>query len=143
MSIKSGRRYKFTNEENGLALDLYESLDNSIIGSDFHGAANQQWITEQQDDGQWTIQSVSGQKYIGFENTPKDGTVLVGLNKPQLWDIEILPDSEDHDNLSVKLWIRDTLLVVEFPKEREGVVRLELWAARDGKNQVWVVEEYS
>jgi hypothetical protein len=42
MSIKSGRRYKFTNEENGLALDLYESLDNSIIGSDFHGAANQQ-----------------------------------------------------------------------------------------------------
>jgi hypothetical protein len=46
----------------------------------------------------------------------------------------IAPDFE-------RLWIRDTLLVVEFPKEREGVVRLELWAARDGKNQVWVVEE--
>ena len=55
-----------------------------------------------QDDGQWTIQSVSGHKYIGFENTPKDGTRLVGLDKPQHWDIEVLSDSEDHDNLRVK-----------------------------------------
>jgi len=143
-SIKSGRRYKITNEENRLALDLYESRDNSIIGSEVHGAENQQWITEKQDDGQWTLQSVSGQKYVGFENTPKDGTIVVGLDQPQLWDIEILSDSEDHDNLRVKLWVRDTLLVVEFPNERAGVpVRLELWAARDGKNQVWVLEEYS
>ena len=42
MSINSGRRYKITNEENGLSVDLFESYDNSIIGSDLHGAENQQ-----------------------------------------------------------------------------------------------------
>ena len=42
MSIESGKRYTITNEESGLALDLYESYDNSIIGSGFHGGENQQ-----------------------------------------------------------------------------------------------------
>ena len=42
MSIQSGQRYTMTNEENGLALDLFESHDNSVIGSGFHGAVNQQ-----------------------------------------------------------------------------------------------------
>jgi hypothetical protein len=124
MSISSGKRHTFTNEENGLALDLFESQDNSIIASPFHGAANQQvtilvmlvacptscdhdhalqWITVKQDDGQWTLQSVSTQKsYVGFKNTPKDGTPLFGINTPQLWDIEILVESEDHDNLRVR-----------------------------------------
>ena len=40
-----------------------------------------------------------------------------------------------------RLWIRGTLLVVEFPKERSTAAPLQLWAARDGKNQVWVLEE--
>ncbi|KAF8264536.1 ricin B lectin domain-containing protein [Lactarius quietus] len=146
MSIKSGQRYTITNEENGLALDLFESHDNSIIGSGFHGAENQQWITMHQDDGQWTIQSVSTQKsYLGFKNTPKDGTPLFGRDKPQLWDIEILSDSEDHDNFRARFWVRDTLLVIEDPK-KEGRNRawpLELWAAHGGKNQVWVFEECS
>ena len=44
MSIESGTRYTITNEESGLALDLYESWDNSIIGSGFHGGENQQVI---------------------------------------------------------------------------------------------------
>jgi len=61
-----------------------------------------QWVTEKQDEGQWTIRSVWHQKYLGFENAPEDGTPLVGLDEPQLWDIEILSDSEDHDNPGVK-----------------------------------------
>ena len=119
MSIKSGQRYKIKNKENGLVVDLF--FYKSIIGHAFHGAENQQvtnitisivcpsynydtlqWITEKQDDGQWTLQSPARQKYLGFENTPKDGTPLLGLDKPQLWDIEVLSDSEDYDNLSVK-----------------------------------------
>jgi len=143
MSIESGKRYTITNEENGMALDLFESHDNSIIGSEFHGGDNQQWITEQEDGSQWTIQSVStGKSYLGFNATPKDGTPLWGIDKPQLWDIEVLSDSEDHDNPRVRFWVRDTLLVVEDPKKE--VARawpLELWAANDGKNQVWIVEE--
>ena len=121
MSIKSGQRYKFENEEDRLVLDLFGTHDNSIIRHPSHGGENQQvtnvaisiarpsynrdtlqWITEKQDDGQWTIQSISGQKYLGFEHIPNDGTPLFGLNKPQLWDIEVLSDSEDDDNLRVK-----------------------------------------
>ena len=65
---------------------------------------NLQWITERQDDdGQWTVRSVQHQKYLGIKNTtPEDGTLLEGLDKPHLWDIEILSDSEDHDNPRVK-----------------------------------------
>jgi hypothetical protein len=122
MSIESGQRYKFTNEENGLVLDLSGSNGKSILGWDFHGGGNQQvnnlvvtsiacpsydhdtlqWITERQDDGQWTVRSVRHHKYLGFESTLKDGAPLDGLDKPQLWDIEVLPDSEDHDNPRVK-----------------------------------------
>ncbi|KAI9448740.1 carbohydrate-binding module family 13 protein [Lactarius psammicola] len=133
MSITSG---------NGLVLDLSGANHKSILGWDFHGSDNQQWITEKQDDGQWTIRSVRHQKYLGFESTPEDGTPLVGLDEPQLWDIEILSDSEDHDNPRVKLWVRGTLLVVEYPKENSAPGPLQLWAAWDGKNQVWVLEEY-
>ena len=62
-----------------------------------------QWIPVKQDDGQWTIQSVSTEKsYVGFKDDPKDGTPLFGVNTPQLWDVEILPESEDHDNLRVR-----------------------------------------
>jgi len=146
MSISSGKRHTFTNEENGLALDLFESHDNSIIASPFHGAENQQWITVKQDDGQWTLQSVSIQKsYVGFKNTPKDGTPLFGINTPQLWDIEILAESEDHDDLRVRFWLRDTLLVIEDPN-KEGHHRawpLELLAPQDRKDQVWVLKECS
>ncbi|KAH9017958.1 ricin B lectin domain-containing protein [Lactarius hengduanensis] len=146
-SIKSGQRYKFTNEENGLVLDISGANRRNILGWDVHGNDNQQWITERQDDGQWTIRSVWPQKYLGFENTPEDGTPLVGLDEPQLWDIEVLSDSEDHDNPRVKLWVRGTLLVVEFPigksdpRPIESDRQLQLLAARDGKNQVWVLEE--
>src|ERR1700761_4433152 len=96
MSINSGQRYTIRNEENGLAFDLFESYDNSVIGSGLHRAMNQQvtaftilkaylsydhdtlqWITEQKDDGQWTLQSLSTHKrYLGFKNTPKDGTII-------------------------------------------------------------------
>ncbi|KAI9431563.1 hypothetical protein H4582DRAFT_2005062 [Lactarius indigo] len=116
-SIKSGQRYKIANEENGL------------------------WVTERQEDGQWTIRSVWRQKYLGFETTPEDGTPLVGLGEPQLWDIEVLSDSEDHDNPRVKIWVRGTLLVVEFLREKSDRGPLQLLEARDGKNQVWVLEE--
>lgn len=61
-----------------------------------------QWIPEKQDDGQWTIRSVRDQEYVGFENNPDNGTAVVGIDKPQLWDIEILSESEDHDNPRVK-----------------------------------------
>ena len=74
-----------------------------------------QWITEKQDDGQWTIRSVKYQKYLGFENTPKDGTPLVGLDEPQLWDIEALSDSEDHDNPRVKYVLSRTPLAMTAP----------------------------
>jgi len=100
MSIKSGQRYKITNEENGLVFDLSSGNGKSILGWDFHGGENQKWITERQDDGQWTIQSVQRQTYLGFENTPKDGTHLDGLDKPQLWDIEVLPDGLTGDDRS-------------------------------------------
>ena len=61
-----------------------------------------QWIIEKQGDGQWTIRSVRDQEYVGFENEPDNGAAVVGVNKPQLWDIEILSESEDHDNPRVK-----------------------------------------
>ena len=61
-----------------------------------------QWILERQDDGQLTIRTVSNQKYLGFESSPRDGTAVVGLDRPRLWDIEILSDSEYHDNTRVK-----------------------------------------
>ena len=47
-------------------------------------------------------------------------------------------------SLSDRLWVRGTLLVVEFPLEfpdEREIVYLELRPAREGKNQVWVLEE--
>ena len=61
-----------------------------------------QWIMVKQEDGQWTIQSVSGKRYLGFKNTPKDRTLIFGCEKPQLWDLEILSDSDAYDNVRVK-----------------------------------------
>ena len=129
MTIKSGQLYKIANEENGLVFDLapwrwYPRRDGrSIHGWRFHGGKNQQvnqlryfyirliqprdtvqWITERQDDGQWTIRTVEPQMYLGFKvgNTLYDGTLLDGLDKPQLWEVEVLPESEDHDNPRVR-----------------------------------------
>lgn len=118
MSIKSGQRYKITNEQTKLVVDLSGADNKSIIGWNYHGGENQQvitfsisklgthnhdtlkWIPEEQDDGQWTIQSVT-QKYLGFEKVPENGTPLVGLDKPQSWEIEIL-DSDDPAKTNVK-----------------------------------------
>ena len=43
--------------------------------------------------------------------------------------------------LSDRFWVRGTLLVVEFPKEKMDSGPLQLWAATDGRKQVWVLEE--
>lgn len=133
MSIKSGQRYKITNKLTRLVIDLSGGDNKSIIGFKFHGGENQlvtaftifitcasynhgtlQWITEEQDDGLWTIQSVSAQTYIGFENDLEDGTHLVALDKPQLWDIETLKC--DHPN---KINIKYVLcFITNFTGER-------------------------
>ncbi|KAF8264529.1 hypothetical protein EI94DRAFT_461207 [Lactarius quietus] len=132
--IKSSQRYKITNEENGLVFDMsrYKITDGengmniadgrlmnkSTVGEDFHGGDNQQWITEKHDDGQWTIRSVRYQEYIALDNTPENGTALFGLDKPQRWDIEILSESEDHDNPRVKYVLSRTSLAIIAPDVR-------------------------
>ena len=126
MSIKSGQRYKITNEQTKLVVDLSAADNKSIIGWNYHGGENQQvmtfdilklgthnrdtfkWIPEEQDDGQWTIQSVTAQKYLGFEKAPDDGTPLVGLDNPQTWEIEIL-DCDDPVKTNVKYVFRTNL----------------------------------
>ncbi|KAN0133565.1 Ricin B lectin domain containing protein [Lactarius tabidus] len=143
-TIESGQRYKITNEGNGMVFDLSATDGKSILGWTFHGGENQQWILDKQGDGQWTIRSVMHQKYVGFGDTPRNGAAVVGLDRPCHWDIEILDseDSEDHDYPRVKFWVRSTLLVVEFPKERPELGGpLQLWAAQDERYQVWILEE--
>ena len=122
-SIKSGQQYHITNEENGLSFYLYLD-DKVVVGWGFRDEERQrvsrlpssiahhpsyttaitfQWIIERQNDSQWTIQSVKFQKYLGFENVPKDGSPVVCLDKPpHLWDIEIQPDCEEDDYTRVK-----------------------------------------
>lgn len=118
MSIKSGQRYKITNEQTKLVVDLSGADNKSIIGWNYHGGENQQvitfsisklgthnhdtpkWIPEEQDDGQWTIQSVT-QKYLGFEKVRTMEHLLSALDKPQSWEIEIL-DSDDPAKTNVK-----------------------------------------
>ncbi|KAH8989169.1 hypothetical protein EDB86DRAFT_2808009 [Lactarius hatsudake] len=102
MSIKSGQRYKITDEQTKLVVDLSGVNNKSVLGYNFHGGANQQWIIERQVNNQYTIQSVGHHKYLGVEKTPGNGTHLVGLDKPQFWDIEIQPDSKDATKLSAK-----------------------------------------
>jgi hypothetical protein len=125
--IESGKCYKIVNEENGLVFDLSGGDNLTILGWEFSGSDNQQvrnlpysdtsrwlaytlqWILEKQGDGQWTIRSVRLNKYLGFKDSPKDGTTLVGFQRPPfLWDIEILPDSEDHDNTRVRYVLLST-----------------------------------
>ncbi|KAH9041089.1 hypothetical protein EDB85DRAFT_1924198 [Lactarius pseudohatsudake] len=142
-SIKSGQRYKIVNEQNKLVVDLSRADNKSIIGCDFNGGENQQWVIEKQVNGQWTIQSVATggyQKYLCVERTPDNGTYLVGLDQPQSWDIEIQPDPT---RPSVKLcqWVRGTCFVADYPKDAGAGTNLQLWTACGGKNQVWVLEE--
>ncbi|KAH8983301.1 hypothetical protein EDB92DRAFT_1891385 [Lactarius akahatsu] len=112
MSIKSGQRYKITNQLTELAVDLNGGNNKSIIGWTPHGGENQQWIIDEQVNGQWTIRSVSSQKYLGIEKAPDNGTHLVVLDKPQFWDIEILPDSNDPTKPSVKYVLSHTSLAI-------------------------------
>jgi hypothetical protein len=130
-SIKSGQYYNIINEDNGLDFDLWYIGNTSVfrLGYRFHDEDSQrvsrlptsiarpsynrntvQWIIERQNDGEWAILSVDHQKYLGFENTPKDGTAILGLDKPYLWDIEIQSDSEEDDNTRVKCVLLRTLL---------------------------------
>ncbi|KAI9448739.1 carbohydrate-binding module family 13 protein [Lactarius psammicola] len=144
ISIKSGQRYKIINEQTKLVLDLNGGDRKSILGYTSHGGENQQWITEKQVNGQWTIRSVWRQKYLGVETTPYNGIQLVGLDKPQFWDIDILPGC-DAAKPSVKLcqWVNSTCFVADFPLERLAVgTNLQVCTARGGKNQVWVLEAY-
>ncbi|KAN0132303.1 carbohydrate-binding module family 13 protein [Lactarius tabidus] len=137
MSIKSGQRYKITNEQANLVVDLSGQDNKSIIGWESHGGENQQWILKKQDNGQWTIQSVRAQKYLGFENSPGNGTPLVGLDKPQTWDIEILDVRPRY-----RLRVSGTNFVADFPLDKLIVgTGIQLWAGWGGKNQTWVLEE--
>ncbi|KAH9162660.1 hypothetical protein EDB89DRAFT_1860678 [Lactarius sanguifluus] len=112
MSIKSGQRYKIANEQTKLVVDLSGVNNKSVLGYNFHGGANQQWIIERQVNDQYTIRSVGHHKYLGVEKTPGNGTHLVGLDKPQFWDIEIQPDSKDATKLSAKYVTLRTLLAI-------------------------------
>ncbi|KAH9035476.1 hypothetical protein EDB85DRAFT_1943540, partial [Lactarius pseudohatsudake] len=131
ISIKSGQRYKITNEQSKLVVDLSGANNKSVLGYNFHGGANQQvttlatwitcashnhdtlqWIIERQVNDQYTIRSVGHHKYLGIEKTPGNGTHLVGLDKPQFWDIEIQPDSKDATKLSAKYVTLRTLLAI-------------------------------
>ncbi len=131
MSIKSGQCYKIANEQTKLVVDLSGGNNKFIIGYNFHGAVNQQvttfaswitcasynhdtfqWIIEKQVNGQYTIRSVEHRKYLGVEKTPDNGARLAGLDKPQFWDIEILPDSEDATEPSVKCVLSRTPLAI-------------------------------
>ncbi|KAH9161598.1 ricin B lectin domain-containing protein [Lactarius sanguifluus] len=146
MSIKSGQRYKITNQLTELAVDLNGGNNKSVIGWTPHGGENQQWIIDEQVNGQWTIRSVSSQKYLGIEKAPDNGTHLVVLDKPQFWDIEILPGSNDPTKPSVKLCqrVRGTCFVANSPPEKPAIgADLQLWTAWGGKNQVWVLEQFS
>ncbi|KAH9055698.1 carbohydrate-binding module family 13 protein, partial [Lactarius vividus] len=144
--IKSGQRYKIVNEKNKLVVDLSRADNKSIIGHDFHGGENQQWVIEKQVNGLWTIRSVSAaggyQKYLCVEKTPDNGTHLVGLDQPQFWDIEILPDpAKPSVNFRLCQWVRGTCFVADYPKDAGTGTNLQLWTTWGGKNQVWVLEE--
>ncbi|KAI9437207.1 hypothetical protein H4582DRAFT_334326 [Lactarius indigo] len=105
---------------------------------------NQRWTIEKHVNGQWAIRSVATtggcQKYLCVEKTPDKGTHLVGLDQPQYWDIEILPDPTKP---SVKLcqWVRGTYFVADYPQETGAGTNLQLWTACGGRNQVWLLEE--
>ncbi|KAI9436003.1 ricin B lectin domain-containing protein [Lactarius indigo] len=138
INLKSGQRYKIANVPYKLSIDLSAADHKSILGHTFHGGENQLWIIEKQVNGQWTIRSVEHQKYLGIEtSTPKNGTELVGLDRPQFWDIETLPDSKD----PTKLWVRGTCFVADYPKGGGAGDNLILWKDWGGKNQAWVLEE--
>ncbi|KAH8999834.1 hypothetical protein EDB86DRAFT_2907653 [Lactarius hatsudake] len=145
MSIESGQRYKITNEQLKMVMDLFAADHKSVLGHTFHGGENQLWITEKQVNGQWTIRSVEHQKYLGVETIPNNGTHLVGLDQPQFWDIEILPDSKNPNKPSVKIcqWVRGTCFAADYPQNGGAGKKLQLWTSWTGKNQVWVFEEYS
>ncbi|KAH9069661.1 carbohydrate-binding module family 13 protein [Lactarius deliciosus] len=125
MSIKSGQRYKITNEQHKLVMDLFAADHKSVLGHTFHGGENQLWITEKHVNGQWTIRSVEHQKYLGVETIPNNGTHL-NPTKP-----------------SVKIcqWVRGTCFAADYPKDGATGTNLQLWTTWGGKNQVWVLEE--
>ncbi|KAH9069660.1 hypothetical protein EDB83DRAFT_445396 [Lactarius deliciosus] len=167
MSIKSGQRYKITNGQHELVIDLSAADHKSVLGHTFHGGENQLWITEKHVNGQWTIRSVEHQKYLGVEtSTSNNRTHIVGLDQPQFWDIEVLADSKDSTstNPSVKYvlshrrllltltpssfhrlcqWVRGTCFVADYHIGGGAGRNLQLWTYLKGKNQVWVFEEYS
>ncbi|KAN0133570.1 hypothetical protein V8E53_008738 [Lactarius tabidus] len=80
MSIEPTLQH-ITNEENELAFCLYDLDNQYVLRWKFHGEETTEGRNK---DGQWTIQSVEYQEYLGFENTPKDGTPAVGLKKLHL-----------------------------------------------------------
>ncbi|KAI9437213.1 carbohydrate-binding module family 13 protein [Lactarius indigo] len=142
INLRSGQRYKITNEQHKFAIDLSAADHKSVLGHTFHGGENQLWITEKQVNGQWTIRSVEHQKYLGIEtSTPNNGTHLVGLDQPQFWDIEVLPDNNEPTKPRVNHWVRGTCFVADYHAGGGSGINVQLWEYRKGKNQVWILEE--
>ncbi|KAH9030989.1 carbohydrate-binding module family 13 protein [Lactarius pseudohatsudake] len=140
MSIQSGRRYKIINKASRLVVDLSGADNRSILGYDYHGGGNQQWIIDRQDNDQWTIRSAEHHKYLGVVSTPRDGIQLVGVDEPQSWNIEIL--GEAGPVVKLGQWNNDTFFVADFPLERQGNSgAIQLWTAWGGENQSWILEE--
>jgi hypothetical protein len=53
---------------------------------------NLQWTFDNTDSG-WTIKSAGSGKYIGIEGDPNDGTPLIAVDEPVVWNI--WPDERD------------------------------------------------
>jgi len=135
--IQSGETYKILNVKGRTIVDLSGGDNKSIIGYDDHGGPNQQWTFENTGSG-WTIRSAGSGKYIGIEGDPNDGTPLIAVDEPVVWDI--WPD--ERDNSHFRIFAPNTTKNFDLSDHGSSTpgTKVQLWDKTPGKGQTWIIQ---
>ncbi|KAI0065085.1 carbohydrate-binding module family 13 protein [Artomyces pyxidatus] len=137
MSLQSGQSYVLVNYKAGTAFDLSGGDNQSIIGYEYHGGGNQQWLLQQVEGGAWTFRSVGTGKYLAVEGDPADGAKLIAVetDSPHTWDI--WPDKEVPD--AFRVFIHDTRFNIDLSDHGNPTpgTPVTLWTTWSGQNQIW------
>ncbi|EGN97615.1 carbohydrate-binding module family 13 protein [Serpula lacrymans var. lacrymans S7.3] len=137
-SIRSGQIYKCTNVKGGTTMDLSGGDNKSIIGYGFHSGPNQAWIFDQASDNGWTIKSVGSGKYLGIEESPRDGLPVVAVSERFEW--YIFPDEED---MTVyRIYVPNTPFNLDLSDHGNPTpgTTVTLWGKWNGRNQCWRID---
>lgn len=138
MDIHSGRIYRIINAKESVScVDVAGEHNESIIGNTLNDDLSQRWLFEATPTG-WILKSVGANKFLGYASV-SDGSLVIGTDEPQKWDI--WPD--DEYCYRYRLYVHGTKYnwdLANYGSSTPGTP-ISLWPRWDGLHQLWCIEE--